>query len=362
MQLYQLLRHGLFRLDPERAHWFANAALDAVAAVPGIPSLLRRRIGADPVLRSAICGLTFDHPLGLAAGFDKDGRHVRGMAALGFAYLELGTVTPLAQPGNERPRLFRLSADDALINRMGFNNQGAEELALRLRRMRRPVPLGVNIGKNKITPNEEATADYLRCFRLLAPLADYVVVNISSPNTPGLRELSRREPLEALLNAIQAERRRLDNPPPLFVKLSPDEDSAGLDAALGAALAAGADGLIATNTTLARPGLRSSGAGEAGGLSGAPLRERADAVMAYLRRATGGALPLIGVGGISDGASAYERIRAGASLLQLYTALIYRGPAIVPDTLRELGRLLRRDGFSSVAEAVGSGAERGAMS
>lgn len=362
MQLYDLLRHGLFRFSPERAHWLANAALDIAAAVPGAASLLRRRIDTDPSLRATVCGLEFAHPLGLAAGFDKDGRHVRGMAALGFAYLELGTVTPVAQPGNDQPRLFRLSDDQALINRMGFNNQGAEALALRLHRARRPVPLGVNIGKNKTTPNEQATADYLRCFRLLAPLADYVVVNISSPNTPGLRELSRREPLEALLRALQAERSRLDGPPPLFVKLSPDEDSAGLDAALGAALAAGVDGLIATNTTLARPGLRSGAASEAGGLSGAPLRERANAVTAYLRRATGGSLPLIGVGGIGDGASAYERIRAGASLLQLYTALIYRGPSIVPDILRELGRLLRRDGFGSVAEAVGSAAERGAMS
>jgi len=358
MNVYEMVRPLFFRLPAERAHRVVTGGLDAAVRVPGMGRLLAGLRSADPILACEVAGLRLGNPVGLAAGFDKDGRHVRGMAALGFGFLELGTVTPLAQAGNEQPRLFRLPEDKALINRMGFNNAGVVALGVRLRGMRRPLPLGINIGKNKATANERAAADYVRCIREIGALADYIVVNISSPNTPGLRELSRRGPLEALLAEVQAARadasRASGKPaPPLFVKLSPDEDHGGLDAALGAALACGVDGLVATNTTLSRDGLRSAGRGETGGLSGAPLHGRALDVLRYLHSGTGGKLPIIGVGGIASGAAAYERIRAGASLVQVYTALVYGGPALVRDINRDLAALLRRDGFASVSDAVG---------
>jgi len=327
-------------------------------ALPGSRHIINRSLVNDPILSTTLCGIDLANPVGLAAGFDKDGRHVRGMAALGFGFLELGTVTPLPQPGNPQPRLFRLPEDNALINRMGFNNAGASALATRLNRLKRPVPLGINMGKNKHTPNERAADDYLRCLRVLGPHADYIVVNISSPNTPGLRELSRREPLEALLQEIQGERAALSRTlgraaPPLFVKLSPDEDGSGLDAALGATLAAGVDGLIATNTTVSRVNLCSPQQKETGGLSGAPLHDRALATLRHLYAATEGKMPIIGVGGIEDAESAYQRIKAGASAVQIYTALVYAGPGLVHAINRGLAALLRRDGFGSVAEAIG---------
>jgi dihydroorotate dehydrogenase len=358
MQLYDLVRPLLFRMRAESAHGLITKGLDIATAVPGSRQIARRLIFSDPILATSLCGINLANPLGLAAGFDKDGRHVQGMAALGFGFLELGTVTPQPQPGNPQPRLFRLAADRALINRMGFNNAGAAALAARLKTLARPVPLGLNLGKNKLTPNERAADDYVQCLRLLGPYADYIVVNISSPNTPGLRELSRREPLEALLQAVQAERGALSRTlgraaPPLFVKLSPDEDGGGLDAALGATLASGADGLIATNTTVSRVNLRSAQQKETGGLSGAPLHDRALATLRYLYAATAGAVPIIGVGGIDSGQAAYERIRAGASALQIYTALVYGGPGLVSQINRDLAALLRRDGFDSLGAAVG---------
>ena len=354
MTVYDLVRPLLFRLDAERAHTLATRGLDVATSIPGSGWAFNTLQVADEVLQTTVCGLRFANPIGLAAGFDKDGRHVRGMAALGFGYLELGTVTPIGQGGNDQPRLFRLSVDQALINRMGFNNGGAAALATRIATIPRSVPIGINIGKNKATSNEHAAHDYVRCIEIVGDLADYIVVNISSPNTPGLRELSRREPLEALLHAVQAARAKLRHKPPLFVKLSPDEDSSGLDAAVGAALATGVDGLIATNTTVSRENLHSHNQRETGGLSGAPLHERALAVVRYLVNSTAGTLPIIGVGGIDSGAAAYERIRAGASLVQVYTALVYAGPTLVRNINRELATLLRRDGFASVAEAVGT--------
>ncbi len=358
MQLYDLVRPLLFRMQAENAHRLVTKGLDIATALPGSRHLASRWTFSDPILHTNLCGLDLTNPVGLAAGFDKDGRHVRGMAALGFGFLELGTVTPQPQPGNEQPRLFRLAADRALINRMGFNNAGAAALAQRLKTTAHPVPLGINIGKNKLTPNESAAADYVECLRLLGPYADYIVVNISSPNTPGLRELSRREPLEALLQAIQAERAALSRTlgraaPPLFVKLSPDEDGGGLDAALGATLATGVDGLITTNTTVSRVNLRSAQQHETGGLSGAPLHDRALSTLRYLYAATSGTLPIIGVGGIESGQAAYARIRAGASAVQIYTGLVYGGPRLVSAINRDLAALLRRDGFGSLAAAVG---------
>lgn len=359
MAFYDCVRPLLFRLPAERAHQLVTTGLDVVSTVPGFGRLFKSLIVADPILQTELCGVRLANPIGLAAGFDKDGRHVRGMSQLGFGFLELGTVTPLAQAGNVQPRLFRLPEDRALVNRMGFNNAGAEGLAGRLRSGRRPVPLGINIGKNKATPNEQAADDYVRCLRTLGGVADYIVLNISSPNTPGLRDLSRREPLQALLQAIQTERAELARAlgraaPPLFVKLSPDEDNAGLDAALEAALATRVDGLIATNTTISRANVHSDQAKESGGLSGAPLHDRALGTLRYLYSATQGTIPLIGVGGIDSGQTAYERIKAGASAVQIYTALIYAGPTIVASINRDLARLLRRDGFHSLAEAIGT--------
>ncbi|WP_110519471.1 quinone-dependent dihydroorotate dehydrogenase [Herpetosiphon llansteffanensis] len=354
MHIYQLAKALLFRLAPEKAHRITTAGLDLATYLPFSANLFRSFHHNDSILKTNLCGLTFNNPVGLAAGFDKDGTHIRGMRQLGFGFLELGTVTPKAQAGNEQPRLFRLIEDQALINRMGFNNAGIEALALRLAKQPRLIPLGINLGKNKNTPNEQAADDYRQGINLLGEYADYLVINISSPNTPGLRELSRREPLTKLLQVVQTARQQLRHQAPLFVKLSPDEDRAGLDAALGAALDAGVDGIIATNTTVSRAGLRSAKQNETGGLSGAPLKTKALETLKYIYQTTNGKIPLIGVGGIASGHDAYERILAGASAIQLYTSLIYAGPQLVSKINRELAALLRRDGFNSIQAAVGA--------
>lgn len=354
MHIYQLAKAVLFRLAPEKAHRITTAGIDLATYLPLSANIFRSFHHNDPILNTYLCGLTFNNPVGLAAGFDKDGTHIRGMRQLGFGFLELGTVTPKPQAGNEQPRLFRLVEDQALINRMGFNNAGIEALALRLAKQPRLIPLGINLGKNKNTPNEQAADDYRQGINLLGEYADYIVINISSPNTPGLRELSRREPLTELLKVVQTARQQLRHRAPLFVKLSPDEDRAGLDAALGAALDAGVDGIIATNTTISRENLRSVQHTETGGLSGAPLKTKALETLKYIYQSTNGKLPLIGVGGIASGHDAYERILAGASAVQLYTSLIYAGPQLVSTINRELAALLRRDGFNSIQAAVGS--------
>ncbi len=289
------------------------------------------------------------------------------MAALGFGHVEVGTVTPRAQPGNDRPRMFRLPEDRALINRLGFNSPGMVAVARRLRderpvfgrppssfvlRPSSPV-VGVNIGKNRATSLEHAVEDYAAAFIALAPLADYVAINISSPNTPGLRRLHERAALDELLGELVLLNRRLAQPRPLFLKVSPDESPTQLEQVVSAAGAAGIAGFIATNTTVSRNSLSSSQAGEAGGLSGRPLAERARQTVASIFGMTAGRLPIVGVGGVANGADAYARIRSGASLVQLYTALIYEGPDLIYQIKRDLARLLRRDGFSSVAQAVG---------
>ena len=354
MRSYQLAKALLFRLPPEKAHRLTTLGLDLATRLPFTAGLFRSFHHNDPLLKTNLCGLTFNNPVGLAAGFDKDGTHIHGMRQLGFGFLELGTVTPKPQAGNEQPRLFRLIEDHALINRMGFNNAGIAALAQRLAKQPRIIPLGINLGKNKITPNEQAADDYRQGISLLGEYADYIVINISSPNTPGLRELSRREPLTELLQVVKTARKQLRHQAPLFVKLSPDEDREGLDAALGAALDAGVDGIIATNTTVSRENLRSAQQAETGGLSGAPLKAKALATLKYIYQTTNGKLPLIGVGGIASGQDAYERILAGASAVQLYTSLIYAGPQLVGTINRELVALLRRDGFASIQAAVGS--------
>ncbi len=376
MILYTLLKPLLFRVDAERAHNLISGLLRAAAGTPALPLLRSLYAYDDPVLRITCAGLNFDNPLGLAAGFDKRAALLAPMAALGFGHVEVGTVTPRAQPGNDRPRMFRLPEDRALINRLGFNSPGMVAVARRLRDERqktkyqksvlgsppssivhRPSPplVGINIGKNRVTSLERAVEDYAAAFIALAPLADYVAINISSPNTPGLRRLQERAALEELLGELVLLNRRLAQPRPLFLKVSPDESPAQLEQVVSVACAAGIAGFIATNTTVSRDGLSSSLAGEAGGLSGRPLAERARQTVAGIFGITAGRLPIIGVGGVANGADAYARIRAGASLVQLYTALIYEGPDLICQIKRDLARLLRRDGFSSVAQAIGAG-------
>ena len=377
--MYHLIKPALFRLDAERAHELVTSLLRTVAARPLAARVIRRLYAYDdPILATRCAGLRFANPLGLAAGFDKCGDLARPLALLGFGHVEVGTVTPLAQPGNPLPRLFRLPADEALINRMGFNSPGMAAVARELRDHRPPAAghrppmtergsdrlavagrpssfvLGVNIGKNRDTPLELAAEDYAAAFSVLAPLADYVTVNISSPNTPGLRRLHGRAALAELLGALAAHNRALPQPRPVFLKLSPDEPCDTIAEVVEAGVAAGCAGFVAVNTTLGREGVRGRAAREAGGLSGRPLAARARDTVALVHGLTGGALPVIGVGGVANAADAYELIRAGASLVQLYTGLVYQGPAVARRIKRGLAALLRRDGFRSVADAVGA--------
>jgi dihydroorotate dehydrogenase len=353
--LWRLVRWLLFRCDPERIHHLAQGWLRLLGLGP-VARALRPR--PDPSLRVRVLGLDFESPLGLAAGFDKGQVQAAGLLALGFSHVEIGTITPRPQGGNPLPRLFRLPEHRALINRMGFNNDGMEACATRLAALApgdRPGLLGVNVGKNKDTPNERAEEDYLRCIERLHPWADYLVVNISSPNTPGLRELQGRAALERLLQACVGRARSLTRPLPLLVKLAPDLSDEALDEAVDVAVAAGAAGIIATNTTLDRERVKGHPrAGEAGGLSGAPLEERATEVVRRVYGRAGGRLAVIGVGGVFDGEGAYRKIRAGASLVQTYTGFIYGGPRFPRRVLEELSALLRRDGFSSIGEAIGA--------
>jgi len=355
--LWPAARSLLFRLDPETAHHLGLLGLRALGWRPAARLL---RPTPDPSLRGSAFGLTFDSPLGLAAGFDKGQVVAPGLLALGFSHVEIGTITPRPQAGNPRPRLFRLPEHRALINRMGFNNDGMEVCAARLASLpaaARSGLVGVNLGKNKDTPNERAEEDYLLCIDRLHAFADYLVVNISSPNTPGLRELQGRAALERLLGACGRRARELPVPRPLLVKLAPDLGDEALDEAVDVAVACGASGIIATNTTISREAVAGHPrAGEAGGLSGAPLEARATEVVRRLYRRAAGRLPIVGAGGVFSAEDAYRKIRAGAALVQLYTGLIYGGPALPARILRELPELLRRDGFRSVAEAVGADA------
>lgn len=355
----RLIRPLLYRFDAERIHGAVFAALTAGQSVPGLVRLLRALcVPDDPRLRTEVLGMRLPHPVGLAAGFDKDAQAHEILGALGFGFVEIGTVTGNPQPGNPRPRLFRLPEDRALINRMGFNSGGAEAAALRLATPR-SVALGVNIGKTKATPPEQAIADYVHSTGLLGPLGDYLVVNVSSPNTPGLRDLQAVESLRPLLAAVCAELDRAspNRRVPLLVKLAPDLADADLDAVADLALEQGIDGIIATNTTIARTGLRSSAAAVegcgAGGLSGAPLAARSLDVLVRLRRRVGARLTLIGVGGIERPEDAWARIRAGASLVQVYSAFIYEGPLLARRLALGMAALAERDGFARVQDAVG---------
>lgn len=325
-----VVRKGLFKLDPEHAHELAVNALTLLAKFGPVCEVMEKmtRLPAHLSRPVEVFGLKFPNTVGLAAGFDKNGTAWPAAAALGFGHVEIGTVTAQAQPGNERPRVFRYPAEHAIINRMGFNNRGSEAVAALLARQPKPgqrrIPLGINLGKTKITPIENATADYLTSFGWLADYADYVVLNVSSPNTPGLRQLQDQDRLRELLSEVSKANRQRSRRVPLLLKIAPDLNFRQIDAVLETILEFGLDGIVATNTTLARPGSFAS-VTEAGGLSGRPLRRRSTEIINFIARATAGRLPIIGVGGIEDVASGAEKLDAGATLIQVYTGLIYEG-------------------------------------
>jgi dihydroorotate dehydrogenase len=351
--IYDAVRTALFRAPPERIHTLVFSALRGATATAATRGTLRRALAPhDPVLASTVFGVRFPGPLGLAAGFDKDGEGLNTWGALGFGYAEVGTVTPLAQPGNPAPRLFRLPADRALLNRMGFNNHGAGQLALRLARHRPDVPIGVNIGKSKVTPPEEAAQDYASSARLLGPLAAYLVVNVSSPNTPGLRDLQAVESLRPILAAVLAE-----TATPVLVKIAPDLSDSDVDAVADLALELGLAGIVATNTTISRSGLCTPGVEDLGpgGISGPPLAHRSLEVLRRLYARVGDRQVLIGVGGIETADDAWERITAGASLLQGYTGFVYGGGLWAKQIHDGIAERLHVGGFSSLSAAVGSG-------
>lgn len=333
-----LIRKLLFLLPPETAHHYALK----LAGFPPVGKLLKEVYRFErPSLRREVFGLSFPNPVGLAAGFDKNAEYFAELADLGFGFVEIGTVTPRPQPGNPLPRLFRLPKDAALINRMGFNNDGAEAIAERLRRRRPGLLIGGNIGKNKSTPNQEALKDYEYCFERLYEAVDYFVVNVSSPNTPGLRELQEKEPLTRLLRHLQTLNRAKPRSKPLLLKIAPDLSATQLDDIIEIVRETGIAGVIATNTTVSRENLHTPAEQVAqlgeGGLSGRPLRQRSTEVIRYLRRKSGGAFPIIGAGGIHSPEDALEKLQAGASLVQLYTGFVYEGPGLIRRIKKALG-------------------------
>ena len=346
----------LQRLPAEGTHRVSFALLRAMVAIPGVGTLMHRLLAPrDPVLRVRAFGRDFDGPLGLAAGFDKDAKGVRALLAIGFGFVEIGTVTAEAQPGNPKPRMFRLPRDRALVNRLGFNNDGAYAAAQRLAHRPHHGTVGINIGKTKRVSEAEALADYETSAECLAPLADYLVVNVSSPNTPGLRDLQRVDKLRPLLAAVRAacDRASPMRRVPLLVKIAPDLADDDVDAVADLALELGLDGIIATNTTISRDGLRDA-TDETGGLSGAPLKARSLAVLQRLRARVGTKVTLVAVGGIESADDAWERIRAGATLVQAYTGFIYGGPLWPRRVQRELAAKVRAAKLSSIAEAIDS--------
>lgn len=337
---------ALHRLDPERAHALSLRAL-RLGLVP-LPGAL-----TTPRLRTRLTSLDLPNPVGLAAGYDKNAEAAGPLTRAGFGFVEVGAATPLPQPGNPRPRLFRLPEDRAVINRFGFNNDGAEAIAARLARADRRVPVGINLGANK--DSADRVADFARVLAIAGPHVDFATVNVSSPNTERLRDLQGKSALSTLLAGVLATRDALPRPIPVFLKIAPDLAEGELADLAEVALASGIDGIVATNTTLARDGLTGRHRSEPGGLSGAPLFERSTRVLALLHRLTEGRLPLIGAGGIASAEDAWAKIRAGASAVQLYTAMVYRGLSLVSDIARGLDACLAREGFASVAEAVGTG-------
>ncbi len=331
--MYPLLKQIFFLLQPEKAHSFALQLFETTRSIPILGSIFKSRYRSDnkPI---QLFGLTFNNPVGLAAGFDKNGEHIEAMQDLGFGFIEVGTVTPKPQIGNPQPRLFRLPKDEALINRMGFNNKGVDFLVDQLKQLKqRDVVIGGNIGKNKVTPNEDAIEDYLICLKKLHPHVDYFVVNVSSPNTPNLRELQEKEPLTNLLQAVKTANEAFEIQRPILLKIAPDLTDGQLDDIIDIVSTVGIDGIIATNTTISRAALQTANTeiesiGN-GGLSGKPVQARSTEVIRYIHEKSEGSIPIIGVGGVRDAASAKEKLDAGASLVQLYSGFIYEGPGIV---------------------------------
>jgi len=332
--MYRLvLKPLLFLFNPERAHYIAMGLLSFAVAIPGISFLFKKIYSIrNKKLERQLFGLKFPNPVGLAAGFDKNARWVDELDYLGFGFIEIGTVTPIAQSGNEKPRLFRLPLDNGLINRMGFNNEGAEAAALRLRNRKSKVLVGGNIGKNKVTPNEQALDDYLKCYDVLYQNVDYFVVNVSSPNTPGLRALQEKEPLMNILQQLQNKNEKQARPKPILLKIAPDLTNEQLDDIIDIVRETKIAGVIATNTTVSRDGLKTPVSEiesiGAGGLSGIPVRKMSTEVIRYLKQKSNNAFPVIGAGGIHTAEDALEKLKAGADLVQVYTGFIYEGPSI----------------------------------
>ncbi|GAA0873071.1 quinone-dependent dihydroorotate dehydrogenase [Gangjinia marincola] len=327
-----LVRPALFRFDPEKVHYFTFLWIKKLSNIPGFLSLVGKRyVIHDKRLERNVFGLTFPNPVGLAAGFDKDAKLYKELSDFGFGFIEIGTITPKAQEGNPKKRLFRLKRDQAIINRMGFNNEGMEAAVARLKKNKGKVLIGGNIGKNKTTPNSEATQDYLLCFEALFDHVDYFVVNVSSPNTPGLRELQDKEPLTKLLKTLMKENSTKSTPKPILLKIAPDLSNEQLLDIIDIVNDAEIHGVIATNTTISRENLTDKHKTETGGLSGKPLTNRATEVIKFLAEKSNHAFPIIGVGGIMSAQDALDKLDAGASLVQLYTGFIYEGPKLVRD-------------------------------
>lgn len=338
--MYKLIKPLLFKFNPENIHHVVTSGLRRVNRIWGVKSLLKKLYQfEDKRLEREVMGLKFKNPLGLAAGFDKNATLIEDFAELGFGFIEIGTVTPLPQPGNAKPRMFRLPQDEGLINRMGFNNQGVDVVAARLKQVdRKGLIIGGNIGKNKITPNEDAVSDYIKCFDRLFDVVDYFVVNVSSPNTPGLRELQEKEPLKHILNTLQQRNLRGGVSKPILLKIAPDLTNSQLDDIIEIVTETKIAGVIATNTTLSRDNLNSNPnlKNQSGGLSGKPLTLRSTEVIRYLSEKSNKSFVIIGVGGIHSAEDALEKLKAGASLLQIYTGFIYEGPALIKRILKGL--------------------------
>lgn len=333
-RMYSIIRSILFLFDPEKVHYFTAKAIRNTLKIPGMKAIWTKRFGMDnPELKRELFGLTFKNPVGLAAGFDKNASMYNDLAYCGFGFIEIGTVTPLGQPGNEKPRLFRLKPDSALINRMGFNNDGVEEAVKNLKKRKTDLIIGGNIGKNKVTPNEEATSDYVKAFDALFPYVDYFVVNVSSPNTPNLRSLQEKEPLTQLLRTLQEKNDAKEKRKPILLKIAPDLTNEQLDDIVDIVKDVSLDGVIATNTTISREGLKTPKSRieeiGAGGLSGKPVTKRSTEVVRYLAEKSNKSFPIIGVGGIHSAEDALEKLDAGADLVQVYTGFIYEGPRLL---------------------------------
>ena len=327
-----LLKPLFFSFPPEKAHHLVMGLLKTQLAIPGMKNVYRSMFTVkDKRLEREVFGIKFPNPVGLAAGFDKNADHYKQIAQLGFGFVEIGTVTPVAQPGNPAPRMFRLPDDEGLINRMGFNNEGVDCAVENLKSRPKNLIVGGNIGKNKVTPNDEAINDYIKAFDALFDYVDYFVVNVSSPNTPGLRELQDKGPLTAILNELQTRNQKKSNPKPILLKIAPDLTNSQLDDIVDIIKDTKTDGVIATNTTISREGLKTdkSITDEMGGLSGKPVKARSTEVIKYLHTKSNGAFPIIGVGGIQTAQDAIDKLEAGASLVQVYTGFIYEGPAMV---------------------------------